>query len=122
MSLERNTYKDRVDVISYSLVFEVVDLHLNGTKVSSNIKTTVQNISCAVEPLDEEEGHQEIAALFNSSSVSDQISLAVMSAKWQKHPVLGLVHQYVATGNKFKSSEIAKVKSNVACKFEQLGF
>ena len=58
-SLEHDKHSDEVDVISYSSVCEIKDLHLNGTKVSSDLKTAIQKISCVVEPLVEEKGQQK---------------------------------------------------------------
>ena len=58
-SLESDTDSDEVDVISCSSD-RMIDLHLNGTKVSSDLKTTIQRISCVIEPLVEEKGQQEI--------------------------------------------------------------
>ena len=68
-----------------------MNLYFKCTKISSNLTTTIQNISCVAEPLVDEEGQQKIPALFNSISVFDQMSPAVMSAEQQKHPVLDFV-------------------------------
>ena len=93
-------------MISYSSVCELVDLPLNGTKVSSALRNTIQNISCVVETL-VEEGKQEIPAQCNSNSVFNQVSLALMLPELQKDPVLSLMCQYAAAGNKLKPSGIA---------------
>ena len=50
-SSDSETDNNKVDVNSHSSDCEVGDLHLNGTKVSSDLKITIQNISCVVEPL-----------------------------------------------------------------------
>ena len=59
-SFECDTDINEVDAIPYSSFCEVVDLHLNGTKVRGDLKTAIQKISCVVEPLVKEEGQWEI--------------------------------------------------------------
>ena len=56
---------DEVVINSCLSLCEVVNLHLNESKVSGNLKTTIQNIICRVKEV-KEEVQQEIPALSNS--------------------------------------------------------
>ena len=60
---------DEVEVISYSLVSEAVDLCLNSTKIPKDLKQEAQNISCAIEPIMGEEDKDEIVSNLNAVSI-----------------------------------------------------
>ena len=57
---ERGSDCNEVEVISYSSVCEVVDEYLNTTKVADDLKKEAQSISCAIQPIMEEEDAEEI--------------------------------------------------------------
>ena len=52
---DSDTDSNEFEVISYSSVSETVDLCLNSTKIPENLKQEAQNISCAIEPITEED-------------------------------------------------------------------
>ena len=65
---------DEVEVISYSLVCEVVDEYLNTTKVPDDLKKEALSISCMVQSIVEEEDVEEIQVMFNSVSLLNQVT------------------------------------------------
>ena len=72
---ERDSDCNEVKVISYSLVCKVVDKILSTTKVPDDLKAKAQSISCAIEPIMEEEDAEEIKGMLNSVSVLNQVTL-----------------------------------------------
>ena len=65
---------NEVEVISYSLVCEVVNEYLNTTKVPDDLNNEAQAISCAVQPIMEEEDAEKIKGMLNSVSVLNQVT------------------------------------------------
>ena len=78
-----------VEVISYSLVCEVVNEYLNTTKVPDDLKKEALSISCTIQPIMEEENAEEIQAMLNSMSVLNQVSPEDM-AEERSYPWIGL--------------------------------
>ena len=94
------------EVISYSSVCEAVDLCLNSTKITEGLKQEAQNISCAIDPIMEEEDKNAIDSNVNAVSIFEQVtsengrgaakrsnSQAGISAShsWQKAKTLAIV-------------------------------
>ena len=71
---ERGSDCNEVEVISYSLVCEVVDEYLNTTKVPDDLKKEPLSISCAIQLIMEEEDVEEIQGMLNSVSVLNQVT------------------------------------------------
>ena len=110
---------DEVETISYSRVCEALDQCLNGPKIPENLKQEVQEISCAVQSIVEEEDKQEIdkiVSIVDAVFIFGKVSPEEME-KQQKDPVLELVYKQVTVGEKLKTSAIAKVKSKTVRKY-----
>ena len=107
-----------LEVISYSLVCEAVDLCLNSTKIPKDLKWDAQNISCAIDPLMEEEG-QKMKEVGNVNSVSffEQVTPEKRAGEQQKDPTLELLYQLVTAGKKPKTLAIVKIKSKAVQKY-----
>ena len=114
---ERGSDCDEVEVISYSSVCEVVDDYLNTTKVPDDLEKKAQSISCAIQPIVEEEDVEEIQGMLNSVSVLNQVTLEDMVEEQKRDSILGLVCQYVTAGEKLKTSAISKIKSKAVRKY-----
>ena len=114
---ERGSDCNEVEVISYSLVFEVVDEYLNTTKVPDDLKKEAQSISCTIQPVMEEEDAEEIKGMFNSVSVLNQVTPEDMAEEQKRDSILGLVCQYVTAREKLKTSAISKIKSKAVQKY-----
>ena len=130
-----STDSDEVEVISYSatcnevetipywVVCEALNQCLNGSKIPDVLKQEVQDISCAVQSIVEEEDKQneeelkEIVSKVNAISVFGKVSPEDMKEEQQKDPILRLVYNYVTAGEKPKTSAIAKMKSKVVRKY-----
>ena len=82
---ERGSDCDEVEVILYSLVCEVVDKILSTSKVPDDLKAEAQAISCAIEPVMEEEDVEEIKGMLNSVPVLNQVTPEDM-AEERSHP------------------------------------
>ena len=93
---------NEVEVTSYSLVCKVVDEILNTTKVSDDLKAEAQSISCAIQPIMEEEDAEEIKGMLNTVTVLNQITPQEMAEEQRKDPILSLVCQYVTARDKLK--------------------
>ena len=59
-NIESDSDSDEVEVISYSPVCEVVDSYLDTTKLPDDLKKEILSISCAVQPIIEEEDAEEV--------------------------------------------------------------
>ena len=108
---ERGSDCDEVEVISYSLVCEVVNGYLKTTKVPDDLKKEAQSISCTIQPIMEEEDAEEIKGLLNSVSVLNQVTAEDMVEEQKRDSILSLVCQYVTTREKLKTLAISKIKS-----------
>ena len=86
---ERGSDCNEVEVISYSLVCEVVDEYLNTTKVPDDLKKEAQTFSCAIQPIMEEEDAEEIKGMLHSVSVLNQVTPEDM-AEERSNPELSL--------------------------------
>ena len=102
---------NEVEVISYSLVCEVVDEYINTTKVPDDLKKQALSISCAIQPIMEKEDEEEIQGMLNSVSVLNQVTPEDMAEEQKRDPILGLVCQYVTAGETLKTLAISKIKS-----------
>ena len=81
---EANT--DEVEVISYSSVCVVVDLCLNSTKIPKDLKQEAQNISCAIQPIIEED-KDKIVSNLNFVSIFEQVTPEKMAEEQPKDPL-----------------------------------
>ena len=112
------------------MVCEALDQCLNGSKIPEVLKQEVQDISCAVQSIVEEEDKQyeeelkEIVSEVNAVSIFGKVSLDEMKEDQQNDPILGLVYKYVTASEKPKTLAITKIKSKAVRKyllqFEQL--
>ena len=82
---------NEVEVISYSLVCEVVDEYLNTTKVPDDLKKEALSINCAVQSIVEEEDVEEIQGMLNTVSVLNQVTPEDMVEEQKRDPILVLV-------------------------------
>ena len=114
---EKGSDCNEVEVISYSLVCEVVDEYLNTTKVPDDLKKEAQSISCAIQPIMEEEDAEEIKGMLNSVSVLNQVTPEDMAEEQEKDPILSLVCQYVTAREKLKTLALSKIKSKAVRKY-----
>ena len=117
MKSESGSDCNEVEVISYSLICEVVDEYLNTTKVPDDLKKEALSISCAIQSIVEEEDAEEIQGMLNSVSVLNQVTPEDMAEEQKRDPILGLVCQYVTAGEKLKSWAITKIKSKAVQKY-----
>ena len=108
---------DEVETISYSLVCEALDQCLNGSKIPEDLKQEVQEISCAVQSIVEEEEKQEIVSIVNAVSIFGKVTPEEMKEEQQKDLILELVYKQVTAGKKPKTSAIAKEKSKAVRKY-----
>ena len=111
MNKERGSDCNEIEVISYSLVCEVVDEYLNTTKVPDDLKKEALSISCTIQPIIEEEDTEEIQGMFNSVSVLNQVTPEDLVEEQKRDPILGLVYQYITTREKLKTLATSKIKS-----------
>ena len=114
---ERGSDFNEVEVILYSSVCKVVDKILNTTKVPDDLKAEAQSISCAIQPIMEDEDAEEIQGMLNSMSVLNQVTPEDMTEEQKKDPVLSLVCQYVIAREKLKTLAISKIKSKAVQKY-----
>ena len=77
----------------------------------------MQDISCAVQSVVDEEDKEEIVSVLNAVSISGKDTLEEMKEEQQKDPIFKLVHKQVTTGKKLKTSVIHKVKSKAVRKY-----
>ena len=96
----------------------MADLHLAQTKLGSDLTSEVQSISCVVELLVKEQDKQEILTILSSITVLKRCHLLKWQQNNKKDPVLGLLYQYASADYKLKPSEIGKVKSKAAWKYQ----
>ena len=112
---ESEANSEECEVISYSLVFEAVDICFNSTKIPEDLKQEVQNISCAIME-GEDMNEDKIVSSLNAVSTFKHVTPKQMAEEQQKDPTLKLVYQLVTTGEKPKTSAIAKIKSKAVRK------
>ena len=117
ISQERGSDCNEVEVISYSLVCEVVDKILSTTKVPDDLKAEAQAISCMIEPIMEEKDAEEIKGMLNSMSVLNQVTAEDMGEEQKKDPILSMVCKYVTAREKLKTWAISKIKSKAVRKY-----
>ena len=108
---------NEVEVILYSLACEVVDEYLNTTKVPDDLNKEALSISCAIQPIMEEEDAEEIQGMLKSVSVLNQVTPEDMAEEQKRDPILGLVCQYVTAREKLKTLAISKTKSKAVRKY-----
>ena len=94
---------DEVKVISYSSVCEAVDLCLNNTKIPEDLRQEAQNISCAMQPINEEGDKDEIVRNLNAVSIFEQVTTEKMVEKQQKDPTLNN-HMFLTNNLKHKEN------------------
>ena len=116
MDGERDSDCNEVKVISYSSVCEVVNEYLYTTKVPDDLKREAQSISCAIQPIMEEDA-EEIKGMLNSVSVLNQVTPEDTRDEQKRDSILSLVCQYVTAREKLKTSAISKIKSKAVRKY-----
>ena len=113
---ESKANSEELEVISYSWVYEAVDLCLNGIKIPKGLKHEVQNISCAI--MEEEDINEDkIFSSLNAVSTFEHVTPEQMAEEQQKDPTLELVYQIVTAGEKPKTSAVAKIKSKAVRRY-----
>ena len=115
--IKSDSDSDEVEVISYSSVYEVVDLYLDTTKIPDDLKKEALSISCMVQPLIEEEDAEYIEGMLNAVSVFNYITPEDMAKEQKKDSILRLVCLYVTAREKLKSLAITKIKSKAVWKY-----
>ena len=111
---------DEVETIPYSSVCEALDQCLNGSKIPEDLKQEVQEISCAVQSIVEEEDKQEIdkiVSMVDAVSIFGKVTPEEMKEEQQKDLILKLVYKQVTAGTKPKTPAITKVKSKAVRKY-----
>ena len=99
---------------------EALDQCLYGSKIPEVLKQEAKQISCAVQPIVEEEYKQEINEIvsgIDAVSIFGKVSPEEMKEEQQKDPILKLVHKQVTAGEKPKTSAITKIKSKAVRKY-----
>ena len=109
LKIESGSDCNEVEVILYSSMFEVADKYLNTTKVPDDLKKEALSISCAIQPIMEEDA-EEIQSMLNSVSIINQVTPGDLAEEQKRDPILGLVCSYVTAREKLKSSAIIKIK------------
>ena len=102
---------DGVETIPYSSVCEALDQCLNGSKIPEDLKQEVQEISCAVQSIVEEEDEQEIdkiVSIVDAVSIFGKVTPEEMKEEQQKDLILELVYKQVTVGEKLKTYAITK--------------
>ena len=89
----------------------------HGSKIPEDLKQEVQEISCAVQSIVEEEEKQEIVSIVNAVSIFGKVTPEEMKEEQQKDLILELVYKQVTAGKKPKTSAIAKEKSKAVRKY-----
>ena len=87
---------DWVETVPYSLVCEALDQCLNGSKIPEVLKQEVQEISCAVQSIVEEEYKQEINGIVSevdAVSIFGKVIPEEMKEEQQKDPILQLIYK-----------------------------
>ena len=87
------------EVISYSSVCEAVDLCLNSTNITKDLKQGVQDSNCAIME-GEDMSEDKIFSSVNAVSTFKHVTPKQMAEEQQKDPTLELVYQLVTTGEK----------------------
>ena len=95
----------------------MVDEYLNTTKVPNDLKKEALSISCATQPIMEEEDAEEIQGRLKSVSVLNQVTPEDMAEEQKRDPIFGLVCQYVTAREKLRTSAISKIKSMAVQKY-----
>ena len=102
---------DGVETIPYSSGCEALDQCLNGSKIPEDLKQEVQEISCAVQSIVEEEDEQEIdkiVSIVDAVSIFGKVTPEEMKEEQQKDLILELVYKQVTVGEKLKTYAITK--------------
>ena len=60
---------DKVEVISYSLVYEGIDQCFNSSKIPEDLKQKAQDIRCVVQSVADKEDKEEIVSTLNDVSI-----------------------------------------------------
>ena len=95
----------------------MVDSYLDTTKRPDDLKKEAHSISCAIQPVIEEEDVEEIEGMLNSVSVLNCVTPEDMAEEEKKDPILRLVCPYIRAREVLKSSAIAKIKSKAVWKY-----
>ena len=82
-----------------------------------DLRQEVQDISCVVQSLVEEEDKEEIVSTVNAVSIFGKVAPEEMKEEQQKDLILKMVYKQVTAGKKLKTSAITKVKSKVVRKY-----
>ena len=119
---ESEADSDEVKVISWSLVSEAVDLCLNSTKILEDLKQEAHDISCAVQPIIEEEGKDETVSTLLAVSIFEQVTSEKMAEVQQKDPTLELVYWWVKIKNISYSQNEIKGCEKIFTPVQQTGY
>ena len=114
--LQSKADSEEFEVISYSSVYQAVDLCLNSIKIPKDLKQEAQNISCAIME-QEDENENTIVSSLNAVSTFKHVTPEQLAEEQQKDPTLELVYQLVTAGKKPQTLAIAKTKSKAVRKY-----
>ena len=117
MSNDSDSDSDKVELVSYSSVFQVDNSYLETTKISDDHKKGTLSMSHAVQPIAEDIDVGEIKGLLNAISILYQVTPGDMAKEQHRDPILRLVCPYIIARDKIKSSTIPKIKSKVIRKY-----
>ena len=103
------------DTISYEMVCQIIDHHLNSTKLPYYVKHEVQNNIMEVDKANKLEGLKLtdiIKVQLNEVKLFDSITPEQMAEFQKKDPQLSLVYDKVLYKNKPRLSEIHRIRSS----------
>ena len=97
---------DEVETIPYSSVCEALDQCLNGSKIPEDLKQEVQEISCVVQSIVEEENKEEIDKIVSMVDAVGfgKVTPEEMKEEQQRDVILKLAYKWVTAHRKPKTS------------------
>ena len=102
-SSESSDEEEEWETISYEMVYQILDHHLDSTKLLYKVKNEVQTNIVNVEVANVSLGYSQvnpIAIQFNEVKLFDSISPSQMAEYQKRDTQLSLVYEYVASNRK----------------------
>ena len=82
----------------YPSACEVVDSYLNIKQIADNLIQEALSISCAVQPLIEEEDAEEIEGMLNVVSILNLVTHEDKAEEQKKDPILSIIFHTLQLG------------------------
>ena len=104
------------ETISYEMVYQILDHHLDSTKLPYNVKFEVQTNITNTEVANVSSGFSRVSLIdiqLNEVKLFDSISPSQMAENQKRDTQLSLVYEYVANNHKPKLSKIHCVRSKL---------